>query len=160
MSQSTKLPRGMHSVSPHLVCAGAADAIEFYKKAFGAQETYRLAQPDGRVGHAELSVGDSVVMLADEFPEMGIKGPASYGGSPVSLLLYVADVDAAAARAVAAGATVKRPVKDQFYGDRSGTFEDPFGHNWSVATHIREMTEQELHEAMRKARAEHPACAG
>jgi PhnB protein len=143
-NQARPVPEGYHSITPYLIARNAAAAIEFYKKAFGAQESYRLEQPDGRVGHVELRIGDSVVMLADEFPEMGIKGPASCGGTPVSLLLYVADVDAAAARAVAAGATVTRPVKDQFYGDRSGTLEDPFGHKWTIATRKEELSPEEI----------------
>ena len=145
MAVSSKpVPEGYHSITPYLIVRGGAAAIEFYRKAFGATETYRLAQPDGRVGHAELRIGDSVVMLADEFPEMGIKSPAALGGTPVSLLLYVPDVDAAAAKAMAAGAKVKRPVKDQFYGDRSGTFEDPFGHTWTIATHKEDLSADEI----------------
>jgi PhnB protein len=138
------VPDGYHSITPYLIVRGGATAIEFYKKAFGATETYRLAQPDGRIGHAELRVGDSVLMLADEFPEMGVRSPATLGGTPLSLLLYVADVDAAAARAVAAGAKEKRPVKDQFYGDRSGTFEDPFGHLWTIATRKEDLSVEEI----------------
>jgi len=138
------VPEGYHAVTPYLIARNASAAIEFYKKAFGAEEVYRLAMPDGRVGHAELRIGGSVVMLADEFPEMGAKSPAALGGTPVSLLLYVADSDAVAARAVAAGAKVKRPVVDQFYGDRSGTFEDPFGHVWTIATRKENLTPEEI----------------
>ena len=140
------VPEGYHAVTPYLIARNASAAIEFYKKAFGAEEVYRLAMPDGRVGHAELRIGGSVVMLADEFPEMGAKSPAALGGTPVSLLFYVADVDAAAARAVAAGAKVKRPVVDQFYGDRSGTFEDPFGHVWTIATRKENLTAEEIRQ--------------
>ena len=138
------IPDGYHAITPYLIARNASAAIEFYKKAFGATETFRMAQPDGRVGHAELKIGDSVFMLADEFPEMGVKSPAALGGTPLTLLLYVADVDAAAARAVAAGAKVKRPVKDQFYGDRSGTFEDPFGHVWTIATHKEDLSAEQI----------------
>ena len=138
------VPEGYHAVTPYLIARNASAAIEFYKKAFGAEEVYRLAMPDGRVGHAELRIGGSVVMLADEFPEMGAKSPAALGGTPVSLLLYVADSDAVAAGAVAAGAKVKRPVVDQFYGDRSGTFEDPFGHVWTIATRKENLTPEEI----------------
>ncbi len=137
-------PVGYHAVTPYLIARDANQAIEFYKQAFGAIETMRLTMPDGKVGHAELQLGDSRIMLADEFPEMGAKGPASYGGSPISLMIYVADVDAAAAQAVAAGATVKRPVADQFYGDRTGVFVDPFGHTWSIATRKEEMSNDEM----------------
>jgi PhnB protein len=138
------IPDGYHAVTPYLIIRGAAAAIEFYKKAFGAEEVYRLAMPDGRVGHAEIRVGDSVVMLADEFPEMGAKSPAALGGTPVTLLLYMHDVDAVSARAVAAGAKVKKPIQDQFYGDRSGTFEDPFGHVWTIATRKEELSPEEI----------------
>ena len=146
------VPEGYHAVTPYLIARKASAAIEFYKKAFGAEEVYRLAMPDGRVGHAELRIGGSVVMLADEFPEMGAKSPAALGGTPVSLLLYVADSDAVAAGAVAAGAKVKRPVVDQFYGDRSGTFEDPFGHVWTIATRKENLTPEEI---SRRAAAAH-----
>ncbi|MGE0608081.1 MAG: VOC family protein [Pirellulales bacterium] len=137
-------PAGYHSVTPYLIVQDAKRAIEFYRQAFGATENMRLTMPDGKVGHAELQIGDSRIMLADEFPDMGAKCPASYGGTPVSLLLYVADVDAAAERAVAAGATVKRPVADQFYGDRSGVFVDPSGHNWSLATRKEDLSNEEM----------------
>lgn len=137
-------PAGYHTVTPYLIVRDAAKAVEFYKQALGATEYMRLNMPDGKVGHAELRIGDSPIMLADEFPEMGAKSPASYGGSPISILLYVADVDAAAARATAAGMTVKRPVADQFYGDRSGVFEDPFGHNWSIATRKETLSNAEI----------------
>jgi PhnB protein len=140
----TPVPPGYEGITPYLIARNASAAIEFYTKAFGAEETYRLAQPDGRVGHAEIRIGGAVLMLADEFPEMGIKAPPSLGGTPVSLLIYVQDVDAAAARAVAAGAKVKRPVKDQVYGDRSGTFEDPFGHVWTLATRKEDLTPEEI----------------
>ena len=147
------IPEGYHAVTPYLIVGDAAGAIAFYKQVFGATESMRIASPDGRVGHAELRLGDSTIMLADEFPEMGVRGPRSVGGTPVSLLLYVEDVDACFHRALAAGATQKRPVKDQFYGDRNGTLEDPFGHVWSLATHIEDVSPEEMnrrYEAMTK----------
>ena len=143
------IPQGMHSVTPHLICAGAADAIEFYKKAFGATEQARLPGPDGRLMHAAVKIGDSQVMLVDEMPEWGALGPKSLKGSPVTLHLYVDDVDAFVARAVKAGAKVTMPVADQFWGDRYGKLEDPFGHHWSVATHVREVSMEEAQKAMR-----------
>ena len=127
-----KIPQGMHSVTPHLVCAGAAKAIDFYKQAFGAQETARMPGPDGKLMHAAVRIGDSTVMLADEMPEWGSLGPKSLKGSPVTIHLYVDDVDSFVARAVKAGAKVTMPVADQFWGDRYGKLEDPFGHHWSV----------------------------
>jgi PhnB protein len=148
------IPDGYHTVTPYLIISGAAKAIEFYKKAFGAEELFRMGAPDGRIGHAEIKIGDSPIMLADEFPEMGHKGPNSLGGTTVSILLYVKDVDTLAAQAVAAGATVMRPVQDQFYGDRSGTFTDPFGHVWTIATHKEDLSPEEIGrraaEAMKK----------
>jgi PhnB protein len=139
-------PEGYHTATPYLIVKDAVRAIEFYKRAFNATELMRLADPSGKVMHAEIKIGDSTIMLADEFPEMGIRGPQSLGGSPVILLLYVRDVDAAASQAGAAGAKVLRPVKDQFYGDRSGTFEDPFGHVWTLATHKEDVSPEEIHK--------------
>lgn len=138
------IPEGYASITPYLIAKDAARAIEFYKQAFGATELMRLAQPDGRVGHAEIRIGDSRLMIADEFPEMDARGPQSIGGSPVGLLLYVEDVDAVAARAVAAGATLVRPIEDKFYGDRSGTLRDPFGHIWHVSTHKEDVPPDEI----------------
>jgi PhnB protein len=138
------IPDGYHSVTPYLVVKGAARAIEFYGRAFGAVELFRMAQGDGRIGHAELRVGDSRVMLADEFPEIGARSPETIGGSPVTLMLYVEDVDATVARAVAAGARLTRSVADQFYGDRNGGVTDPFGHVWFVATHVEDVPAEEL----------------
>ncbi len=140
------IPDGYHSVTPYLIVKGAANAIEFYKKAFGATELMRMADPSGRVGHAEIKIGDSPIMLADEFPEMGNVSPQSLGGTPVSIILYVEDVDTLAHQAVAAGAQVKRPLKDQFYGDRSGTFTDPFGHVWTIATHKEDLSHEEMNK--------------
>lgn len=142
---------GMHSVTAHIVCAGAADAIEFYKRAFGAEEMMRMPMPDGKLGHAMIRIGDSMVMMADEFPEWESRGPLSIGGTPVTLHLSVPNVDEVFERAVNAGAKVRMPVADMFWGDRYGVVEDPFGHRWSIATHIRDMTPQEMQEAMAKA---------
>jgi PhnB protein len=150
MTQSTikAIPDGMHSVTPHLVCAGAAAAIEFYKKAFGAVELSRMPGKDGKLMHASIKIGDSVVMMADEFPDWGSFGPKALKGSSVVIHLYVEDADAFAARAIGAGATVKMPVTDMFWGDRYGQVEDPFGHRWSVATHVRDVSLDEMQKAM------------
>jgi len=123
---------------------GAAEALEFYKKAFGAQELMRFAQPDGRIAHAEIQIGDSRIMMADEFPEMNFRSPKSYGGTPVGIMLYTENVDAFVERAVGAGAKLVRPVQNQFYGDRTGSIEDPFGHSWHVATHVEDVPRDEL----------------
>ena len=137
-------PAGYHSITPYLIVDGAARAIDYYKSAFGAVEVMRIPAPGERVGHAELRIGDSVIMLADEHPEIGARGPRHYQGSPSSLLLYVPDVDATVKRAVEAGGRLKRPVADQFYGDRTGGVEDPFGHLWYVATHIEDVSPEEM----------------
>jgi PhnB protein len=142
------IPEGMHSITPHIVCAGAADAIEFYKKAFNAVEISRLPGEDGKLMHAEIRIGDSVVMLVDESPDWGMIGPKSLKGSPVTIHLYVDDVDAVVQQAVQAGAKVTVPVEDMFWGDRYGKLEDPFGHQWSVATHLREVSPEEIKQAM------------
>src|SRR5207247_10121728 len=142
------IPEDMHSITPHLVCAGAASAIEFYKKAFGATEKARWPGPDGRRMHAAVRIGDSTVMLVDEMPEWGALGPKALKGSPVTIHLYVDDVDAVVARAVKAGAKVTMPVADQFWGDRYGQLEDPFGHRWSVGTHVRDVSPLEMQKAM------------
>ena len=138
------IPDGYHSVTPYLAVDDAAAALAFYKGAFGATEVMRMPAPGGKVGHAEIEIGGSRIMLADEHPEMGFRSPKAYGGSPVGLHLYVDDVDAVARQAVAAGATELRPVKDQFYGDRTGSFEDPFGHVWHIATHKEDLAPDEL----------------
>jgi PhnB protein len=139
------VPAGRRAVSPYLIVKGAAAAIEFYKQAFGAVPLMApIVHSNGRVSHAELKIGDSSIMLADEFPDMDARGPASYGGSPVSLHLYVDDVDKVARQVAAAGGAIKRPVQDMFYGDRMGTFTDPFGHTWHVATHIEDVEPKEL----------------
>jgi PhnB protein len=147
------IPAGYHTVTPYLFLSDAAQAIEFYKKAFGAVESMRMAGPDGRIGHAEIRIGESAVMLADEFPDMGVRSPQTIGGSPVCFLIYVPDVDARFQQAIAAGAKELRPVKDQFYGDRTGTLEDPFGHLWTIASHVEDVTPEEMRrrsEAMMK----------
>jgi len=149
------IPDGYHSVTPYLIIQGAAQAIEFYKKAFNAEELLRFPMPDGRLGHAEIKIGDSPIMMADEFPEMGYRGPQALGGTTVSILLYVRDVDALAAQAVAAGAKVLKPVQDQFYGDRSGTFADPFGHVWTIATHKEDLSPEELQRRGEAAMKQH-----
>ena len=149
------IPEGYHSVTPYLVMKNAAAAIEFYKKAFGAVELLRMAAPGGKIGHAEIKIGDSPVMLADEYPDMGFKGPESLGGTPVSLMVYVDDVDKIYPQAIASGGKEVRPLQNQFYGDRSGTLTDPFGHVWTVSTHVEDVTEEELAKraeaAMKKA---------
>jgi PhnB protein len=145
------VPDGMRTVTPHLVCAGAAEAIEFYKKAFGAIELIRLPTPEGKLLHAAIRIGDSVVMLTDEFPDFGALGPKARQGTSVTIHLYVEDADAWFARAVAAGSTVKMPLQDMFWGDRYGLVEDPFGHNWSIATHLRDLTPEEIQAAARAA---------
>ena len=145
-----KIPQGMHSVTPHLICAGAAKAIDFYVKAFGATESARLPGPDGRLMHAAVRIGDSTVMLVDEMPEWGALSPKSLKGSPVTIHLYVDDVDAFVERAVKAGAKVTMPVEDAFWGDRYGKLEDPFGHHWSVATPVREVSMEEAQKAMQE----------
>ena len=142
------IPEGMHSLTPHLVCAGAADAIEFYKAAFNAVESGRLAGPGGKLIHAALRIGDSALMLVDENLGWGALGPKTLKGSPVTIHLFVEDVDAAVAQAVAAGAKVTMPVADMFCGDRYGQLEDPFGHHWSVATHTRDLSFEQIREAM------------
>ena len=148
MNNVKAIPNGMHTVTPHLVCAGAAEAIEFYKKAFNATVTSRLPGPNGRLMHASVRIGDSTVMLVDEMPEHGALGPKSLKGSPVTIHLYVDDVDAVAARAVRAGAKNTMPVTDMFWGDRYGQIEDPFGHRWSIATHIRDVAPADMQKAM------------
>ncbi len=142
------IPDGYHSITPYLITKGAAAAIEFYKKAFGAVELVRMPQPDGRVGHAELKIGDSVIMLADEFPEMNAVGPQTLGNSPVGILLYVDDADTVFNRALSLGATVNKPLADQFYGDRNGTLIDPLGHQWTIATHKEDVSPEEMKRRM------------
>jgi PhnB protein len=138
------IPEGYHSVTPYLTIKNAADALEFYKRAFGATEVMRMADPGGRIGHAEIRIGDSPIMLSDEFPEMDALGPEPAGGSPVTIHLYVDDVDSFVQRASGAGAQILRPVENQFYGDRGGKLRDPFGHVWWVASHVEDVPPDEL----------------
>jgi PhnB protein len=142
------IPPDMHSITPHLVCEGAAAAMEFYKQAFNAVETARLADPSGKLMHGSMRIGDSTIMLVDDYPDHGSLGPRALKGSPVTLHLYVEDVDAAYAQAVAAGGVAKMPPQDMFWGDRYGMLVDPFGHNWALATHIQDLTPEEITRAM------------
>jgi uncharacterized glyoxalase superfamily protein PhnB len=150
MASTKPIPEGFHTVTPHLVCADAAQAIEFYKKAFGAVEIARMPGPNGKIMHAQLRIGDSPVMLADEAPEWCSLGPHTLKGTPVTIHLYVNDADATFANAVKAGATAKMPVAEMFWGDRYGVLQDPSGHQWSVATHVRDYTEEQMRENMEK----------
>ncbi len=138
------VPEGYHSVTPYLYCRNAAKAIDFYKQAFGAQEVLRWGPPGGPIYHAEIRIGDSHVMLADEFPERGVVGPQTTGNTSVGLLIYCRDVDKMATQATTAGAKFERPVEDQFYGDRMGVVVDPFGHRWMIATHVEDVSEDEM----------------
>ena len=144
MADVKPIPDGYPQVTPYLCVDGAKAAIEFYSKVLGATERMHMPGPDGKIGHAELELGESLIMLADEFPEMGVRGPKSVGGTPVMIMIYVEDADAVFDAAVAAGATSLRPVENQFYGDRIGQFEDPFGHRWSVATHVEDVPPDEM----------------
>jgi len=150
MGNVKPIPDGYEGISPYLICKNAEGAIDFYKRAFGATELYRIGEP-GMVGHAELKLGNTIFMLADEFPQMGAVGPETIGGSPVTLMFYVDDVDAFTEKAIAEGLEVVRPVADQFYGDRSGHFKDPFGHQWCFATHKEELTPEEIGERAKAA---------
>jgi PhnB protein len=143
------IPDGYHTATPYLIVSGAAKALDFYKKAFGATELFRMPQPDGRIGHAEIQIGSSRIMLADEFPERDIRSPQTLGGSPVSIMLYVEDADHVFDQAVAAGAKVTRPLQNQFYGDR----QDPFGHEWHIATHVEDVAPEELQKRAAAAQA-------
>jgi PhnB protein len=143
-TKTKPIPKGYHAVTPYLSVQGAADAIAFYKKVFGAKEVMRMPGPRGTIGHAEVQIGGSRVMLADESPEMNFRSPRTVGGTPVTIHLYVQDVDKVAKKAVASGAKLLRPVAEQFYGDRSGSLEDPFGHVWHIATHVKDIPTKEL----------------
>jgi len=143
-TKAKPVPEGFHTATPYLIITNAARAIEFYQDVFGATELTRLATPDGKVGHAEIRIGDSRIMLADEFPEWDARSPQTIGGSAVHIMLYVEDVDAVVNRAVAAGAKLFKPVADQFYGDRSGSLTDPFGHKWTIATHKEDVSPEEM----------------
>lgn len=149
-AKAKKAPRGKMSLTPYMIVKGGASAIAFYKKVFGATEKFRLSEPDGRIGHAQLAIGDGEIMLADESPSYGALAPPTVGGTPVRLHLYVPDVDATIKKAVKAGATVLRPAADQFYGDRSGTIADPFGHEWSLSTRIKTVSAKEMQKAYKK----------
>lgn len=151
------IPEGYHAVTPYLIVRGGSAAIEYYTRAFGAVELFRFPAPDGKVGHAEIKIGDSILMLADEHPQMGYNGPQTIGGSPVSLMIYVEDVDTVFDRAVEAGATVKEKLQDKFYGDRTGTVIDPFGHIWHLATHKEDLSVEEME---RRAKEQGAAAAG
>jgi PhnB protein len=144
------IPDGYHSVTPYLIIKGAAAAIDFYKRAFGATELMRMASPDGRIGHAEIKIGDSAIMLADEHPQMGYRSPQSLGGAGVSMMVYVERVDDVFKRTVEMGAKELQPVQDQFYGDRSGTLQDPFGHTWTIATHMEDIPPEEMRRRAEK----------
>ena len=157
MPKVNPIPAGMHAVTPHLVVAGAADAIAFYKKAFGAVEESRLPGPGGKLMHAMIRIGGAAIMLADEFPEWGSFGPKALKGTPVTIHLYVDDADAFTARAVKAGAKVTMPLADMFWGDRYGIVEDPFGHRWSIGTHVRDVTQAEMVEGMKRMAKKTPA---
>lgn len=160
MSNTSNTSPNIHTVTPHLVCAGGVAAMEFYRKAFGAEELMRLQMPDGRLMHGCIRIGDSRVMLTDEMPECGALGPQTLKGTPVTIHLNVDDVDAFVDRAVSAGARITMPVADMFWGDRYGQLEDPFGHSWSVATHVRDVGMDELQEAARAMCGENSAAAG
>jgi PhnB protein len=144
MANVKPIPDNYPQVSPYLCVDDAGAALDFYAKVLGAKERMRMPAPDGKIGHAELQLGDSVIMLADEYPDIGIRSPKAIGGSPVTLSVYVEDVDTVFDRAIAAGAKSLRPVKTEFYGDRSGQFEDPFGHRWSIATHVEDVSPEEM----------------
>ncbi|GAA4698587.1 VOC family protein [Phytohabitans rumicis] len=144
MADVKPIPDNYPQVVPYLCIDGASTAIDYYRTVFGATERMRMSEPDGRLGHAELEIGTAVVMLSDEFPDLGIRGPKSIGGTPVTISLYIENVDDVFNRAIEAGATALRPVTDQFYGDRTGQFVDPFGHRWSVATRIEDLSPQEM----------------
>ncbi len=144
------IPEGYHTVTPYLIVKEPKQALEFYKKAFGAKELLRLEDPSGGIMHAEFQIGDSKVMMAGEYPDMGAVSPQKLGGSPVSFCLYVEKVDEMFQQALAAGAKERRPIQDQFYGDRSGTLEDPFGHTWTIATHIEDLTQEEIEQRAAK----------
>jgi PhnB protein len=151
MSKAHYIPKGYNSITPYLVVKGAAKAIDYYKKVFGATELMRMPGPDGRIGHAELQIGDSRIMLADENLSMGNRSAETIGSSPISLYVYLDDCDKVVEKAVAEGAKVLKPVQDQFYGDRSGFIQDPFGHLWGVATHKEDVSEKEMAERAKKA---------
>jgi len=148
------IPEGYHSITPYLIVDDGARALEFYKQAFGAVEKFRMGAPGGRIGHAEMTIGDSTFMLADEYPSMGARSAKTMGGSPMFLMIYVDNVDKMVTQAIAAGGTLKRPVANQFYGDRTGGIDDPFGYHWYVATHVEDVPPDELQRRAAKAMSE------
>ena len=149
MSGNVKpIPEGYHNVTPYLIVNGAAQAIDFYKQVFGASEVFRFPRPDGRIAHAEIKIGDSIVMLADEDPKAGAQSPQTLGGTAMGLMIYLPDVDQVFQRALTAGAKVRQPVDNKFYGDRSGAVIDPFGHQWTIATHVEDVSPQEMEKRM------------
>jgi PhnB protein len=152
------IPDGHHTATPYMIVSGGAAALDYYKKAFGAEELMRMGGPGGKVMHAEFQIGDSRIMIADEFPEMGAKSPKTLGGSPMSLCLYVNDCDTVFDRAIAAGGTVVRPLMNQFYGDRSGTLTDPFGHQWTVSTHVEDVSPEEMDRRMAEMQKKGGSC--
>ena len=151
MSKVPYIPKGYQTITPYLIVKDAARAIDFYKKALGATEIMRMGGPDGKVAHAELQIGDSRLMLGDEVPSMGYRSANTIGDTPVSLYVYLPDCDRVVQQALSAGATLKRPVEDQFYGDRNGTIHDPFGHVWTIATHVEDVSPKDMEERMKKA---------
>lgn len=150
MAKVRPIPEGYHTATPYLVVEGAAKALEFYTKAFAATELFRLPGAGGKVGHCEFKIGDSIFMMADEHPEMNARGPKSFGGSPISIMIYVEDSDRVFQQAVAAGAAVERPMEDKFYGDRAGSVIDPFGHRWHISTHVEDVAPDEIERRMAK----------
>ncbi|HYK19685.1 MAG TPA: VOC family protein [Pyrinomonadaceae bacterium] len=154
MADVKPIPEGYHSLTPYLICDGAAEAIEYYKKAFGAVELFRMDH-GGKIGHAEMKIGDSPFMLADEHPEMGYRSPKALGGSPVSLMIYIEDVDTIYKQAIDAGGKEVKPLQDQFYGDRSGTLSDPYGHVWTVSTHKEDVTPEEMEKRLAAFKGNH-----
>ena len=153
--KANPIPEGYNTVTPYLIVNDGAAALEFYRNAFGATELYRMESPEGRIAHAEIKIGNSPIMLAEEVADMGYLGPRALGGTPVSILLYVEDVDALAEQAVSAGAKLVKPVKDQFYGDRTGGVEDPFGHQWHIATHVEDVSPEEIKRRYEAAATQH-----
>jgi PhnB protein len=147
-SKVKPIPDEYRGAIPYLCVGGASDALEFYEKAFGAEERMRMDAGEGKIGHAEIKIGDALIMLADPYPGIGFRSPKELGGTPVHVVIYVEDIDAFAKRAVAAGATVRRPVRDEFYGDRTGQFEDPFGHQWTFSTHVQDVSPEEMKKRM------------